>query len=72
MGSSLQRVVEWSQEAGMTHILAEPLSMPPSWILITWYLSGGHQSGAANWSRSAKSYANDLDDPDTLIAAIVV
>ena len=27
------------------------------------------QSGAANWSRECKrAYANDLDDPDTLIA----
>ena len=39
VGSSLQKVAEWPHEAGMTHILAEPLPMPPSWILITWYLS---------------------------------
>ena len=54
----------------MTHILAEPLSMPPSWILITWYLSRRHTSLVLpTWSRERKrAYANDLDDPDTLIA----
>ena len=32
-------------------------------------LKESHQSGAANWSRERKrAYANDLDDPDTLIA----
>ena len=32
-------------------------------------LKEAHQSGAANWSRERKrAYANDLDDPDTLIA----
>ena len=69
MGSSLQKDAEWSQEAGMTHILAEPLPMPPSWILITWCLSRRPTSLALIWSRERKrAYANDLDDPDTLIA----
>ncbi|MEC8595586.1 MAG: hypothetical protein VXY74_12380 [SAR324 cluster bacterium] len=36
LGSSLQKAAEWSQEAGMTRILAEPLPMRPSWILIAW------------------------------------
>ena len=32
-------------------------------------LKEAHQSDAANWSRERKrAYANDLDDPDTLIA----
>ncbi len=32
-------------------------------------LKEAHESGAANWSRERKrAYANDLDDPDTLIA----
>ena len=32
-------------------------------------LKEAHQSGAAFWSRERKrAYANDLDDPDTLIA----
>ena len=32
-------------------------------------LKEAHQSGAANWSRERKrAYANDMDDPDTLIA----
>ena len=32
-------------------------------------LKGAHESGAANWSRERKrAYANDLDEPDTLIA----
>ena len=32
-------------------------------------LKEAHQSGAPNWSRKRKrDYANDLDDPDTLIA----
>ena len=32
-------------------------------------LKEAHESGAANWSRERKRpYANDLDDPDTLIA----
>ena len=32
-------------------------------------LKEAHQSGAGNWSRERKrAYANDLDDPDTLIA----
>ena len=32
-------------------------------------LKEAHQSGASNWSRERKrAYANDLDDPDTLIA----
>ena len=36
LGSSLQKAAEWSQEAGMTRILAETLPMRPSWILTTW------------------------------------
>ena len=32
-------------------------------------LKEAHESGTANWSRERKrAYANDLDDPDTLIA----
>ena len=32
-------------------------------------LKEAHQSGAANWLRERKrAYANDLDDPETLIA----
>ena len=32
-------------------------------------LKEAHESGAADWSRERKrAYANDLDDPDTLIA----
>ena len=32
-------------------------------------LKEAHESGAANWSRERKrAYANDLDDPETLIA----
>ena len=54
----------------MNRILTESLPMPPSLILITWCLSKrAHQFGAANWSKERKrAYANDLDDPDTLIA----
>ena len=44
LGSSLQKAAKWSQEAGMAGILAEPLPMPPSWILITWFLSRRHTS----------------------------
>ena len=32
-------------------------------------LKEAHQSGAANWSRERKrAYANDLDDPERLVA----
>ena len=32
-------------------------------------LKEAHESGAANWPREReRAYANDLDDPDTLIA----
>ena len=32
-------------------------------------LKEAHQSGAANWSRECKrAYANDLDDPERLVA----
>ena len=70
LSSSLQKAAEWSQEAGMNRILTESLPMPPSLILITWCLSKrAHQFGAANWSKERKrAYANDLDDPETLIA----
>ena len=36
-------------------------------------LKEAHESGAANWSRERKrAYANDLNDPDTLMLSTVV
>ena len=55
LGASLQKAAEWSQEAGMARILAEPLPMATKLNLDHMVsLKEVHQSGAANLVKGAQ------------------